>query len=260
MADLPDPSPWFAEHFGEHSQRVMLALANAGRAAHERSLDAKAGSQLSTNEAYGAFWVILPEEVVTHLAFLPGREVVRPPGSRYDLVVFEGVLVFPAKCGRGSSGADRIKLGQSQFRSRVFSLQEDSALSKQEQLDFDFGLEGDLNTAIKDGSFGSATRVCFVAYDASARGGLQHVYVGDATLDSSGLVTWQYREELPLLPLDGEGTSLTALDELSATRFDDAPLPENDLTLRGPGELPSFEADDETTTDTGTDGEADGRP
>lgn len=90
------------------SQSVMLALAKAGRAAHERSLDAKTGSQLASNEAYGSFWVILPEEVSAHLAFLPGREVIRPTGSRYDLVVFDGTLIFPAKCGRGSSGADQL--------------------------------------------------------------------------------------------------------------------------------------------------------
>lgn len=261
MTVLPDPSPWFMEHFGEHSQRVMLSLANAGRGAHERSLDAKAGSQLTTNEAYGSLWVTLPEEVVTHLAFLPGREVIRPSGSRYDLVTYQGTLIFPAKCGRGSSGADRIMLGQSEFRSRVFCLEETPALSKQEQLDFDsdFGLDGDVGRAIKDGSFGSATRVCLVAYDVTARGGLQHVYVGNATLDSSGLVTWKYREELPLLLLDGEGAAVAALDVLSASWFDDAPLPEADLMLRGPGELPGFEADDGTMVVTGTDCEADDR-
>lgn len=259
MNELPDPSPWFTEHFGEHSQRATLALANAGRAAHERSLDAKAGSQLATNEAYGSFWVSLPEEVAAHLDFLPECEVIRPTGSRYDLIVFDGTLVFPAKCGRGSSGADRIKLGQSGFRRRVFSLEGDPVHSRQEQLDFDFGLDSDLDAAIRNGSFGSATRVALVAYDASARGGLQHVYVGDATLDASGLVTWRYREELPLLLLAGEGAALAGLGELSA-RFDDAPLPENDLTLRDPRELSNVESDDASVAKTGTEDEADGRP
>lgn len=57
MSDLPAPSQWFINHFGDHSAQVMLALANAGRAAHERSLDAKVGSKLTTDEAYGSFWV-----------------------------------------------------------------------------------------------------------------------------------------------------------------------------------------------------------
>lgn len=260
MNELPEPSPWFTDHFGEHSQSVMLALAKAGRAAHERSLDAKAGSQLTSNEAYGSFWVILPEEVAAHLVFLPGREVVRPTDSRYDLVVFAGTLVFPAKCGRGSSGADRIKLGHSDFRRRVLSLEDGAGRSMQEQLEFDFGLEGDLDAAVKDGSFGSATRVSLVAYDVSARGGLQHVYVGEANLDSSGLVTWHYREELPLLLLDGEGVALVGLGEPSVTRFDDAPLPKNDLTLRVPGELPSTDVDTGTPAETGTEGMTDDLP
>ena len=260
MNELPEPSPWFTDHFGEHSQRVMLALAKAGRAAHARSLDAKTGSQLTSNEAYGAFWVILPEEVAEHLAFLPGREVVRPTGSRYDLVVFDGTLVFPAKCGRGSSDADRIKLGQSDFRRRVLSLKASAAHNTQEQMEFDFGLKTDLDAAIKDGSFGSATRVSLVAYDVSARGGLQHIYVGDATLESSGLVTWLYREELRLLLLDGEGVALVGLGDPSAARFDDAPLPENDLTLRAPGALPTGDIGAETSVETRTEGVTDGRP
>lgn len=260
MNELPEPSPWFIDRFGEHSQSVMLALAKAGRAAHERSLDAKAGSQLTSNEAYGSFWVILPEEVATHLAFLPGREVVRPTGSRYDLVVFADTLVFPAKCGRGSSGADRIKLGRSEFRRRVFSLEEATGRYLQEQLEFDFGLEGDLDATVKGGSFGTATRVSLVAYDVSARGGLQHVYVGEATLDSTGLLTWHYREELPLRLLDGEGVVLVGLGEAGSGRFDDAPLPENDLTLRASGELPSTDIDTEPAAGTGTEGDSDDLP
>lgn len=260
MNELPEPSPWFINHFGEHSQSAMLALTRAGRAAHERSLDAKTGSQLTSNEAYGSFWVILPEEVSAHLAFLPGREVVRPTGSRYDLVVFNGTLVFPAKCGRGSSGADRIRLGRSEFRRRVFSLEDEVSKNMKGQLEFDFDLEGDLDAAVKDGSFGSATRVSLVAYDVSARGGLQHIYVGEANLEASGLVTWHYREKLPLHLLDGEGPALAGLSEPSVARFDDAPLPESELTLRNPSELPSTNIDTGAVAKTGTEGATDDLP
>lgn len=254
MNELPEPSTWFASRFGEHSQRVMLGLANAGRAAHERSLDAKAGSQLTSNEAYGSFWVILPEEVAAHLAFLPERQVIRPAGSRYSLVVCAGTLVFPAKCGRGSSGANRIKLGRSDFRRRVLSLEHGSGDGVQEQLEFDFHSKGDLNAAVKEGSFGSVSRVVLVAYDVSARGGLLHVYVGEATLDSSGLVTWNHQEELPLRLLDGEGVTLVGLGQAGVGRFDDAPIPENHLTLRASGELKTAQSDTETAAGTGTEG------
>lgn len=256
MTDMPEASPWFTKHFGEHSQQVMLALADAGRAAHERSLEAKVGSQLDTNDAYGSFWVSLPEEVARHLDFLPGREVIRPKGSRYDLVVYEGTLVFPAKCGRGSSGADRIKLGHSEFRRKVFSLDGHSMRGSESQLHFDIDFEDIIETALKDGSFGSATRVALVAFDCSAQGGLQHVYVGEAVLENSGLVTWTYREELHLARLNGEGIDIVGLEDLPG-RFDEAPLQESELTLRVAGDSGDRSASDSAT---GTEGEADVRP
>lgn len=236
MSDVPEPSQWFVDRFGDHSQMVMLGLANAGRAAHERSLDAKIGSQLATDEAYGSFWVSLPQEVVNFLDFLPGREVVRPSGSRYDLVVFDGTLVFPAKCGRGSSGSGRIKLGQSAFRNRALSLENGASRKLEDQLDLLLEFDSDLETVVNDGSFGSAHRVALVAYDASSQSGLQHVYIGDATLGPTGRVIWDYLEELPLDLLDGPGAALAALGEPPSARFDDAPLPEDVLILRRPSE------------------------
>lgn len=247
MSDWPEPSQWFNDRFGEHSLEVMLGLANAGRAAHERSQDAKGGSRLETDEAYGSFWVILPQEVANHLSFLSGREVIRPSKSRYDLVVFEGTLVFPAKCGRGSSGPERIKLAPSAFRNRVLNLDGAAQSKPPDQLDLGYELEENLETAIKDGTFGSAERVALVVYDASARSGLQSVWAGEATLDASGRVNWHYVEELPLHLLDGPGVALAALSESGLARFDDAPLPENVLSLRRRGEP----AGDESTEDSG---------
>ena len=79
-------------------------------------------------------------------------------------------------------------------------------------------------------------------------------------LTSSGLVTWHYREELPLRLLDGEGVALVGVGEARAGRFNDAPLPENNLTLRAPGELPTTNIDDKTAADTGTEGAPDDLP
>ena len=83
------------------------------------------------------------------------------------------------------------------------------------------------------------------------------MYVGDATLESSGLVKWHYREELPLRLLDGEGTALVSLGETGAGRFDAAPLPESDLTLRASGESRNADTEVEVSASTGTEGAPD---
>ena len=261
MNVLPEPSQWFVDHFGDHSQRVMLALASAGRLAHERSLDAKAGSQLTTNEAYGSFWVSLPEEVVAQLEFLPDVKWSVPLAA---VTTFPSCstarLSFLPSAGEGHPapiesdwGSRSSAVGCSPWRARLPSPSRSNSISIS-------SFEGDLGSAIGDGSFGSATRVSLVAYDCSAQGGLQHVYVGEATLDSSGLVTWHHREELPLVLLNGEGAALAGLGDHRATRFDDAPLPESTLTLRGPGESEDVATDHQGTADTRTGGEPDGRP
>jgi hypothetical protein len=114
MTGLPEPSAWFSDRFGEHSQGVMLALAKAGRAAHERSLDAKTGSQLASNEAYGSFWVILPEEVAAHLGIPAGREVIRPTAADTTWWSSMALLSFLP-----SADVDRRVLTESNWAARI---------------------------------------------------------------------------------------------------------------------------------------------
>jgi hypothetical protein len=130
----------------------------------------------------------------------------------------------------------------------------------QEQLEFDLTWMATSTPPSRMVPSAPPREASLVAYDVSARGGLQHVYVGEATLESSGLVTWHYREELPLHLLDGEGVALVGLGEPSSARFDDAPLPESDLTLLKPGELPSANVEAEGVPDTGTGGASDDLP
>ncbi|MET3509398.1 hypothetical protein [Plantibacter flavus] len=245
MSDSLTPSEWFNGHFGEHSLSVMKGLVAAGRSAHERSLEAKAGSGLRTNDAYGAsFWLALPEEIVAELAFLPGAEIVRPSRGRYELIIFENALVFPSRIGGDSAAPDTIKLRPSKVRHEMFSLED--RVNLDETLDFeglDYEEEAQGPRYVAD--FGSATSLIFIAYDCSARGGLQHVYIGDATLQDDGTVFWLYREELPLVALADDVTTLTLVDETIAPRFDDSIPPMPALELRRAGET----AEDEERTD-----------
>ena len=259
MPNYPQPTEWFQNHFGDHSLAAMKAFVAAGRGAHERSLNAKIGSELKSNDAYGSFWLSLPEELVAHLTFLPAAEILRPHRSRYDLLVYNGAVIFPAKCASDSAGPDKLKLRTSRLRKQLFSLESRMVDEPLDFGDFDFDAESDTPPLVPD--FGSATALILIAYDCTARGGLQHVYVGEATLLDDGTVNWLYREELPLLALSEGQATLTLVTDALAPRFYDAPLPESSLELREPGEDldveeiegPQVAEDDKTegTTDDG---------
>lgn len=246
MPDSFTPTEWFEGHFGVHSLTVMKALIAAGQAAHLRSLEAKAGSKLRSNDAYGSsFWLCLPEEIVADLAFLPGVEILRPRRGRYELVVFENSLLFPSRIGGDSAVPDSIKLRPSKVRHEMFSLETRTSLDEPLDfgaLDYEEEMGGPRYVAA---AFGSATSLIFAAYDCSARGGLQHVYVGDATLQEDGTVIWLYREELPLHALAEDTTTLTLVTDEPAPRFDDSTPPTTTLELRKPGE----KAEDEELAD-----------
>ncbi len=234
MPDFPQPTEWFSSRFGDHSIEVMKALVAAGRAAHERSRDAKDGSKLKSNDAYGSsFWLCLPEELVNTLSFLPAAEILRPKRSRYDLLVFNGAVMFPAKCANDSGGPDKLKLRTSRLRTQLFSLESRFVHEVLDFGDFDFDAAKDTPPLVPD--FGSATALVLIAYDCSARGGLQSIYIGEAKLLEDGTVNWLYREELPLRTLT-EGPSALTLVDSAAPRFDNAPIPEAALELRLPGE------------------------
>ena len=234
MPDSPQPTEWLTSRFGNDSLAVMKALVAAGQAAHERSRDAKDGSRLKSNDAYGSsFWLCLPEELVSKLSFLPNAEILRPHRSRYDLLVFNGSVLFPAKCANDSGGPDNLKLRTSRLRTQLFSLETRSVDESLDFGDYDFDAESDTPPLVPD--FGSATALILIAYDCSAHGGLQNIYIGEAKLLEDGTVNWLYREALPLRSLIEDPTTLTLVDT-ETPRFDDAPIPETVLELRQPGE------------------------
>jgi hypothetical protein len=228
MADI-SASEWFIQHFGERSLAVMQALVEAGRATHERGLDAKQGSGLGSNDAYGTVWLVLPEEVCGRLiSVLPGLELVHPHRSRYKLPSFNGRVILPVRVSDASAGADNLRLRVSNMRKRIFELE---TRTVDEPLDFgaDFQFENEDDEFVLD-DLRDANGIILVAYEMSARAGLQHVWSGEAVLADDGHVNWLYCEELPIHSFTSSAT-LTLIDD-DAPRFDDAPIPGSGLELR----------------------------
>ena len=150
--------------------------------------------------------------------------------------------LFPSRSAV-TAAPDSIKLRTSKVRHEMFSLESRTSLDEPlsfESLDYEEETVGPRHVA----DFGSATSLIFAAYDCSARGGLQHVYVGDATLQEDGSVVWLYREELPMRALE-DATTLTLITDEVAPRFDDSAPPTTTLEIRNPGE----NAEDEELAD-----------
>ena len=230
--DPADPTPWFFGKFGAHSVDVMAALIAAGYSAHERSLDAKAGSQLKSNDAYGSFWLSLREEIVSNLRFLPGVDKVRPTRGRYELPLYNGMVLFGSKVPVGTD-PDKIKLKNSGVTKSVFSL-EGRGVSDQ-PLDFSsLGYEETQEDYLPPlpASFSNATSLLYLAFECSARAGLRRVSVGDATLLDDGHVRWLHREELPLAAFSADWSVPRLVDDAPPRRFDDGPIPAVELSLR----------------------------
>ncbi|WP_036968895.1 hypothetical protein [Promicromonospora kroppenstedtii] len=233
MHELPEASRWMVERFGEHAHQVRVALAEAARASQEYALDAKAGSKLESNEAYGALWRILGHQVATHMNFLPGHEQVHPKDSRFPLIVFRGTLVFPVRYSSSPHGGDKIRIDVSEYRARVYALNGREPEAVQGHLDLGQEFDAGRVRVVRDGSFGSAERVMTVACAVSARGGLQHVYYGEAAPDTLGYLDWTHLEELPQSLLDNSITGLALVSDPGVGgRFDQAPLPESPISLR----------------------------
>lgn len=221
----------------------MEALVEAGRVTHERGLDAKEGSGLKSNDAYGTVWLILPEEVCDRLeGALPGLTLVRPHRSRYKLPSYGEKIILPVRVSDASAGVNDLRLRVSNVRKRMFGLE---TRSSDEPLDFgeDFQFDKDDYESVID-DLRDVDGIILVAYELSAQAGLQHVWIGDAVLAADGHVNWLYCEELPVHSLSSAATLMPV--SADAPRFDAAPLPQSGLE---PREFESSLEDDEQDPD-----------
>ena len=233
MDDLPDPSEWARHRFGAAWWAVATGLATAGRAAHERALDAQHGSQLTTNEPYGAtFWLALPEEVARALSPVAGVTPIRVQRARYPLLVIADSLLFAVRVAQTPSGSGHLAMRPSSLRSEIMSIRDYPGQPTQDPFDFGPAFERPDDPARIRATLEGIERTILVAYEADPRAGLLRVHIGEATLDDAdGRITWLHYEQLPLTTLLGL-EHLAVLPDTEDTEFDAAPLPTLVLRLR----------------------------
>ncbi len=238
------PTSWMLEAFGADSADVATALARAATAAQAAGHDAKTGSRLRTNEAYGAAtWISLAHHVAAELEDL-GADVVRPVGCRYRVGAINTTLVLATKLASSSNGIDDMKI-PSAVRRRILRLSPVEVDTPFNFGDFDFvDPEGHV---VGDSEFGTASRAVLVVMEGSDRSGVERIYIGDVRVDENGSVLWLHREQLPTAVAGEFDAGLVSLDlEQSQGSFAAGDAP------RAPLELVTDEAGH-----TGTDGTSD---
>ncbi|WP_157063537.1 hypothetical protein [Luteipulveratus mongoliensis] len=207
-------------YFGELSQAVATALIAAGSEAHTRSLDAKIGSRLPTNHAYGStFWLALPKEVVVRLLpILDGAVPLPLRGAPYELVIWEGIAILPVKVMDSGKRNGRMCVRTSELRNQLASV---NGLPTPPPSLFDILSDSTLGTfdeasrAVAEAarsSLGDAvSKMVIAAYQCSPKSGPQVVQVGIGTFDEDGYIDFFDSEQLSLTTASSPGTGLTAV-------------------------------------------------
>lgn len=223
--------------FGVLAPAVTAALVAAGKEAHTRSLDAKFGSRLKTNHAYGGtYWLALPEEVVARLLPILEAAVPYPPqGSQYELVLWNGIAILPVKVIDGAARDGRMRARTSDLRSRLTSVNPPHAPEPTLLDDLDgFGADDfELKALARVESARKvlgdvAQTIVVAAYACNPKSGLQVVHVGVATLDADGFIHFSDSQRLSVLDLPN--TSAKPMPAAGAS-FDALPRPKPILGL-----------------------------
>jgi len=240
-------------HFGEDSQAVSAALLAAGSEAHTRSLDAKIGSRLKSNHAYGStFWLALPQEVVARLLpVLDGAVPFPPRGAPYELLVWNGIAILPVKVMETGKRDTRMRARISDLRSRLTKVNllaapHPTLFDDQDEFTLDeFEEEARRVAEAARAAIGNiATSMVVAAYQCNPKSGLRVVRVGIATLGAEGHINFSDSETLSLIEPSDTRVKPTAV---VGETFDAAPRPK-----------PFLEVVEEETTASGDDEQADG--
>ncbi|MRH92785.1 hypothetical protein GFY24_36120 [Nocardia sp. SYP-A9097] len=273
MNEQVAPTAWESAQFGELALEVRAAVWEALQAAHLRAVASQEGSGLSSNDAYGLMWLILPEELAKALSAVTLVRTPRPKGARYCLTVLDesNLIIYPWKYGDTAyAPLESAKMNLSEVRKRLLALGTgsasdqlslDHAAMSDEEIDEQFQAEQDFLQDAAD-----AGRLIVLAFASNPHAGVLRAFWGDASLgDGSGRLEWSHVEEIPLVFEAGGGESRPAparpltpvpgpdTNTGTAARFDQAPLEEFVLSARNPAVTPDGGQPSTPDSETGSD-------
>ena len=252
MNDSAEVSLWLRGTLGDNCEQKRQAMVNAVLVTQNRSVEAQKASKINTNHVYGvSFSIGICKESVERLKAFDDCKVIALVGSTRKYIILRGALIFPLRMSGGSSDPDQIELRLSATRRAIFQSVGQIYTPRDVQLTLPYAdWQTDDVRSVEDFPFNIDRIVC-VACDASADGGIQHVYIGEAGLEiidkEKGRLKWKHREGLPLHLIHGESASLAGVDSYLG-HFDDAPIPESDLSLRQPDQPAEHEIDPQPGT------------
>ncbi len=270
------PSAWAIERFGGAADDLVRAVPQAILGAHDHAMGAHLGGELPSNDAYGHTLAQAQHlQLSEWTKGIPGVTRRKPTGlsMRHPLIVINStnVVLTPYWLIRyKKTDPDNIRVPRPGRWGKLLIELGDEPLDRQLSLfeESDQGLQGtvdehhDDEVALREVT--GCDRIVTIAYGSSPAAGMFWLVWGDAYLDESGYVGWQYREELPLRdqPVGIELPRRTPLSPVenapaaATVRFDDGVADDDlDLALRpqmdlapstGP-ELPSLETGSDTT-------------
>jgi len=242
---------WAQQRFGAAAADLGQAVAAGIQEAHRLALLAHLGSELSTNDAYGAALMVTQhEQLIAATADVQGVVARKPAGvkSRFPYVVVEDVSVVLMPWRFTNTRATRrvdatMPTPVSHLRKTLLSLGagapamtqlvlEQSTLDD-DQLEAQLAEEQEISAQLA--SFG---RVVTVAFGSNPTDGLFELGWGDAELisEDTGHVFWHLWESLPASDLRAAGLgvptpaplrSVDPVDGSRVGRFDAAPLNED---------------------------------
>lgn len=230
MTESLETSSFMPRQFAELADAVSTALVEAGWEAHARSADAKDGSRLETNHAYGGtLWLAIHEEVTARLApILEGSVSVGTEGGQYRVLVWEGVMILPVTVKEHRTRDGHLLTRASGLRDRLMSVNmpappEPSLFGEED----DYEVQLRIAEAARE-QLGGVTTTVVVAYRCSPTTGIEFVEAGLATLGDDGSILFTESELLEISP-----TSIAQPQPILAggETFSSAPMPKPALGL-----------------------------
>lgn len=220
-----ETSSFLERRFGDLAPRVAAALEEAVEEMYRRAMDAKAGSRLKTNQAYGATaWLALPHLVAEYVGdIFPDSRLLRPLHSQYPLLVLDEMIVLPAiTITSRKSATNAVQLRPSDMRDSLLALNE--IVSPQATV-FDAVADNERAAAAhargeepdtvsvaqlnaehaadvaRAALSSKAKSTMVVAVVCTASTGPQLIHIGYGAMDADGFITWESETEHQVLVL-----------------------------------------------------------